>query len=93
MVISWAVCLLIVFWEAPCHCLLGVRQKVSSGKRPAGLALGLVVVFQVIWSVGSLDYYFRILVKPLIMNAMTPGVVVDSFPCERSGGGACSKAF
>lgn len=74
--ISWTACVLILFLEPPTRFFLGWRTEVSADKRPAWLALGLFLLFWVIWSVGPLGYYFGILVKPFIINLALMGVVV-----------------
>lgn len=79
MFISWTACLLILFLEPPSRFFLGWRDEVSSDKRPAWLALGLFVLFLVIWSVGPLGYYFGILVKPPPVIAGIMGLVVVWF--------------
>ena len=77
--ISWTACLLILFLEPPSRFFLGWRQEVSSDKRPAWLALGLFVLFWIIWSYDPLGYYFGILVKPFVINSIIMGVVVIWF--------------
>ncbi len=79
MFISWTACLLILFLEPPSRFFLGWRSEVSPDKRPAWLALGLIVVFTIIWSVGPLGYYFGILVKPLPLQITIFGLVVIWF--------------
>ena len=77
--ISWTACLLILFLEPPSRFFLGWRRNVSEDKRPAWLALGLFLLFWVIWSFDPLGYYFGILVKPLPINLLLMGVVVIWF--------------
>ncbi len=77
--ISWTACLLILFLEPPTRFFLGWRKEVSADKRPAWLALGLFLLFWVIWSFDPLGYYFGILVKPLPINLLLMGVVVVWF--------------
>jgi cation-transporting P-type ATPase E len=48
--VSWVACLLIVFLEPPSPFFLGWRKEVSLDKRPAFLAMGLFVLFLIIWS-------------------------------------------
>jgi cation-transporting ATPase E len=79
MFISWTACLLILFLEPPHRFFLGWRSEVSPDKRPAWLALGLGVLFTIIWSVGPLGYYFGILVKPLPVQLVIFGLVVVWF--------------
>ncbi len=79
MFISWTACGLILFLEPPSRFFLGWRNEVSPDKRPAWLALGLFIVFLIIWSVGPLGYYFGILVKPLPIIALIMGLVVIWF--------------
>ena len=79
MFISWIACLLIVFLEPPSPFFLGWRKEVSPDKRPAYLAVGLFVLFLIIWSVPPLGYYFGILVKPLSVTTIIMGVVVVWF--------------
>jgi cation-transporting ATPase E len=74
--ISWTACLLILFLEPPSRFFLGWRDEVSPDKRPAWLALGLFILFLIIWSVGPLGYYFGILVKPPAVNAALMMLVV-----------------
>jgi len=77
--ISWTACLLILFLEPPTRFFLGWRSEVSADKRPAWLALGLFLLFWIIWSFDPLGYYFGILVKPLPINLLLMGVVVVWF--------------
>jgi cation-transporting ATPase E len=77
--ISWTACLLILFLEPPTRFFLGWRSEVSADKRPAWLALGLFLLFWVIWSFDPLGYYFGILVKPLPINLLLMGAVVVWF--------------
>jgi cation-transporting ATPase E len=68
--ISWTACFLILFLEPPSSFFLGWRKEVSPDKRPALLALGLFVLFQIIWWVPPLGYYFGILVKPFSITSL-----------------------
>ncbi|HEX9921729.1 MAG TPA: hypothetical protein VGD99_03625 [Anaerolineae bacterium] len=77
--ISWTACFLILFLEPPSSFFLGWRKEVSPDKRPAFLALGLFVLFQIIWWVPSLGYYFGILVKPFSITSLILVVVVVWF--------------
>jgi cation-transporting ATPase E len=77
--ISWTACLLILFLEPPSRFFLGWRTEVSPDKRPAFLALGLFILFQVIWWVPPLGYYFGILVKPFSVTSLILVVVVIWF--------------
>jgi cation-transporting ATPase E len=77
--ISWTACFLILFLEPPSPFFLGWRQEVSPDKRPAWLALGLFILFQIIWWVPPLGYYFGILVKPFSVTSLILGVVVIWF--------------
>jgi cation-transporting ATPase E len=79
MFISWTACLLLLFLEPPARFFLGWRSEVSPDKRPAWLALGLFVLFLIIWSYAPLGYYFGILVKPLPVQAVILGLVVIWF--------------
>src|ERR671933_717009 len=79
MFISWTACLLLLFIEPPSRFFLGWRSEVSPDKRPAWLALGLFVLFLIIWSYAPLGYYFGILVKPLPVQAVILGLVVIWF--------------
>ena len=79
MFISWTACLLLLFLEPPSRFFLGWRSEVSPDKRPAWLALGLFVLFTIIWSYAPLGYYFGILVKPLRPQLQILGVVVIWF--------------
>jgi cation-transporting ATPase E len=79
MFISWTACLLILFLEPPHRFFLGWRSEVSADKRPAWLALGLFILFTIIWSVDPLGYYFGILVKPLPIQLIILGLVVVWF--------------
>ena len=74
--ISWTACLLIVFLEPPSRFFLGWRSEVSPDKRPAWLALGLFMLFWLIWSFQPLGYYFGILEKPLMIQLLIFLVVV-----------------
>ncbi len=77
--ISWMACCLILFLEPPSRFFLGWRQEVSPDKRPAWLALGLFILFWIIWSFDSLGYYFGILVKPLQINLILLSLVIVWF--------------
>jgi cation-transporting ATPase E len=77
--ISWTACLLILFLEPPSRFFLGWRKQVSPDKRPAWLALGLFILFQFIWWIPPLGYYFGILVKPFSVTSALLGVVVIWF--------------
>jgi cation-transporting P-type ATPase E len=77
--ISWTACGLILFLEPPSRFFLGWRDEVSADKRPAWLALGLFILFMIIWSFEPLGYYFGILVKPLPIVALIMGMVVIWF--------------
>jgi cation-transporting ATPase E len=77
--ISWTACLLIVFLEPPSRLFLGWRKEVTPDKRPALLALGLFLVFLIIASFQPLGYYFGILVKPPMINAILISLVVIWF--------------
>jgi cation-transporting ATPase E len=77
--ISWTACLLILFLEPPSRFFLGWRKEVSPDKRPAWLALGLFILFQFIWWIPPLGYYFGILVKPFSVTSALLGVVVIWF--------------
>ena len=79
MFISWNACLLILFLEPPHRFFLGWCDEVSPDKRPAWLALGLFILFAIIWSVDPLGYYFGILVKPLPVQLAILGLVVAWF--------------
>ena len=79
MFISWTACLLILFLEPPSRFFLGWRSEVSPDKRPAWLALSLLILFTMIWSVGPLGYYFGILVKPLPVQLVIFGLVLVWF--------------
>lgn len=77
--ISWTACLLILFLEPPNRFFLGWRTEVSPDKRPAWLALGLFLLFWLIWSFRPLGYYFGILEKPLPIQLLIFLVVVVWF--------------
>lgn len=77
--ISWTACFLILFLEPPIPFFLGWRKEVSPDKRPAFLALALFILFQIIWWVPPLGYYFGILVKPFSVTSVILGVVVVWF--------------
>lgn len=62
--ISYTAFLLLLFLEPPFRFFTGWRNEVSSDKRPAWLALILFGVFQVIYFIPSLGFYFGILRKP-----------------------------
>jgi cation-transporting P-type ATPase E len=79
MFISWTACGLILFLEPPSRLFLGWRREVSTDKRPAWLALGLMILFFIIWSVSPLGYYFGILVKPFPIIALIFGLDVIWF--------------
>jgi cation-transporting ATPase E len=77
--ISWTACFLILFLEPPSRFFLGWRKEVSPDKRPAILALGLFVLFQMIWWIPPLGYYFGILVKPFSVTSIILAVVAVWF--------------
>jgi cation-transporting ATPase E len=79
MFISWIACLLILFIEPPSRFFLGWRSEVSPDKRPAWLALGLFVLFLIIWSVEPSGYCFGILVKPIPVQAIILSLVLVWF--------------
>lgn len=79
MFISWSACLLILFLEPPSRFFLGWRREVSPDKRPAWLALALIVLFTIIWTYDPLGNYFGILEKPLRPQLQIFGMVVVWF--------------
>jgi cation-transporting ATPase E len=85
MFISWTACLLLLFLEPPSRFFLGWRSEVSPDKRPAWLALGLFILFLIIWSYDPLGYYFGILVKPFFpIQAIILGLVAIWFLLMRT---------
>lgn len=79
MFISWTAPFLILFLEPPLPLFLGWRKEVSPDKRPAWLALALMIWFGIIWTVPSLGYFFGILAKPEEVTLIILGVVVVWF--------------
>lgn len=77
--IFWAACFLILFLEPPLPLFLGWRKEVSPDKRPAWLALALMVWFLLIWTIPSLGYFFGILAKPPTVTFIILGAVVVWF--------------
>ena len=62
--VSHTAFLLLLFLEPPSRFFTGWRKEVSPDKRPALLALALIVVFQVLYFVPTIGAYFGILEKP-----------------------------
>lgn len=62
--ISHTAFLLLLFLEPPSRFFTSWRKEVSADKRPAILAVGLLVVFQVLYFVPSIGAYFGLLEKP-----------------------------
>lgn len=77
--ISWTACFLILFLEPPLLLFLGWRKEVSPDKRPALLALALMIWFLLIWTIPSLGYFFGILAKPPTVTFIILGAVVVWF--------------
>ncbi|MCB9150075.1 MAG: hypothetical protein H6641_15065 [Caldilineaceae bacterium] len=66
--ISYTAFMLLLFLEPPFPFFTGWRKKVSSDKRPAWLALILFGVFQIIYFIPALGFYFGILRKPMFVT-------------------------
>lgn len=62
--VSHTAFLLLLFLEPPMRFFTGWRNEVSSDKRPALLALGLLLAFQVLYFVPTIGAYFGLLEKP-----------------------------
>ena len=62
--VSHTAFLLLLFLEPPSRFFTGWRKEVSADKRPALLAVALLVVFQVLYFVPSVGTYFGLLEKP-----------------------------
>ncbi|MFN8490985.1 MAG: HAD-IC family P-type ATPase [Caldilineaceae bacterium] len=62
--VSHTAFLLLLFLEPPSRFFTGWRKEVSTDKRPALLALALIVVFQVLYFIPTIGAYFGILDKP-----------------------------
>jgi len=63
--VSYTAFMLLLFLEPPIRFFTGWRQSVSVDKRPAYLAVGLFLLFQVIYFVPTIGSYFGLLSKPL----------------------------
>jgi cation-transporting ATPase E len=62
--VSHTAFLLLLFLEPPMRFFTGWRKEVSADKRPALLAVALLVVFQILYFVPSVGAYFGLLEKP-----------------------------
>lgn len=62
--ISHTAFLLILFLEPPMRFFTGWRKEVVADKRPAYLAVGLILIFQLFYFVPSIGSYFGLLEKP-----------------------------
>ncbi|NJM42063.1 MAG: HAD-IC family P-type ATPase [Anaerolineae bacterium] len=71
--------LLLLFLEPPIKFFTGWRQEVSEDKRPALLAIALLVVFQIFYFVPSVGTYFGLLEKPAFVYLRILGFVVVWF--------------
>jgi cation-transporting ATPase E len=63
--VSYTAFLLLLFLEPPLRFFIGWRRNVSQDKRPALLAVGLFLIFQVIYFTPALGSYFGLLSKPM----------------------------
>ncbi len=77
--VSHTAFLLLLFLEPPFKFFTGWRNAVSADKRPAILALCLIVVFQVFYFVPSIGTYFGLLEKPPTVYLLILGFVVVWF--------------
>jgi cation-transporting ATPase E len=71
--------LLLLFLEPPIKFFTGWRKEASEDKRPALLALALLVIFQVFYFVPSMGTYFGLLEKPSGVYLRILGFVVIWF--------------
>jgi cation-transporting P-type ATPase E len=62
--LAWTSCLLILFLEPPSAFFLAWRQEISPDKRPALLAVVLILLFLSTTLFPSIGYYFGVLKKP-----------------------------
>jgi cation-transporting ATPase E len=79
MFIYWTAPLPILFLEPPHRFFLGWRKRVSPDKRPAWLAVALIIWFGIIWTVPLLSNFFGILDEPEEVTFIILGVVVIWF--------------
>lgn len=77
--ISHTAFLLLLFLEPPHRFFTGWRKEVSEDKRPAMLALGLLIIFQILYFVPSVGAYFGLLEKPESVYLEILGLVVVWF--------------
>lgn len=71
--------LLLLFLEPPSRFFISWRKTVSEDKRPALLAVALLLVFQLLYFVPSIGTYFGLLEKPLYVYLRILGFVVVWF--------------
>jgi cation-transporting ATPase E len=62
--VSHTAFLLLLFLEPPIRFFTGWRKEVSEDKRPAILAVALIIVFQIFYFIPSIGTYFGLLEKP-----------------------------
>lgn len=77
--ISHTAFLLLLFLEPPFRFFTGWRKEVSADKRPALLAVGLLIVFQLLYFFPSIGGYFGLLEKPSGVYLRILGFVVIWF--------------
>ncbi len=77
--ISHTAFLLLLFLEPPHRFFTGWRKEVSKDKRPALLAIGLLIVFQLLYFFPSVGAYFGLLEKPGLVYLRILAVVVVWF--------------
>ena len=77
--ISHTAFLLLLFLEPPHRFFTGWRREVSADKRPALLAVALILVFQIFYFVPSIGTYFGLLEKPPNVYLLILGLVVVWF--------------
>ncbi|MEZ4870539.1 MAG: HAD-IC family P-type ATPase [Caldilineaceae bacterium] len=63
--ISYTAFLLLLFLEPPTRFFTGWQKQISDDKRPAFLAAGLFILFQIIYFVPVIGAYFGLLRKPM----------------------------
>ena len=77
--VSHTAFLLLLFLEPPYRFFTGWRKEVSEDKRPAILAVVLLVVFQILYFIPSIGAYFGLLEKPPMVYLRILGFVVVWF--------------
>lgn len=77
--VSHTAFLLLLFLEPPSRFFTGWRKEVSEDKRPAILAVVLLLVFQILYFVPTVGAYFGLLEKPPTIYLLILGFVVVWF--------------